>query len=533
MNTSRPPKPAAQSLIPPKVPPQSLQSMQNSGNVETPLEFADCVSKTNIAPMKHDLQPAPLLHPSQTQHLSLPAQPNTSSKIQQPTVTSSQNMPLQIQDIVCNTNPSYGACALSEFEADEVQPKDREPMYDCLDYPMPFDKLVEENAVDLPFQVDACESIYEGDSLFQDGRLNVYFMKHTDAVKVSFNSGVSNWLPLSSAYQCNVFTCKDINEQYAGKHFSSMESALKASTLPLVVYVTADCKKSLSIKAGELLIVKSIELSKKNTVKSLSCWSISTNEKKHLHGSCMAYFSINPEQTKVYIHDIIEHYKLPIYAIFYFHSSVKRVMVEERLVVKSAIATVAPQSSSDEILEIILMDMVAMTKKCEIPNSYYAELVKRSCSIYDKFTPASVDKVISDMAGSLNPFQTELFKHVLPGWRNGTKLYCPTHTLKASASANLVEPVPPPSPLPSISLTPVSTPGPAFVTSMNHEEDMSSTSGFYEELEQPFRGSSMVLEQSPYLLENRKILTAYNTEKVCYYYLYLPWYTTLGISWLI
>ena len=481
------------------------------------------IFRNDYMSMKHAYINAPIIKQSllEPPHLSSPAQPDTSSSthnVAQPTystVTSSQHTPLQIQDTVYN--PSYGALSTEIMQL--------ECMYDCLDYPLPFNKLVEENAVDLPLQVDICESIYGmvgGDSLFQNEKLDVYFMKHTEVVKIS-KSGVncSNWLPLSSAYQCNVFTCENGWQYAAKKKFSSMESLLKASTLPLVVYVTSD-KKSLSIQAGELLIIKSVELSKKNKVKSMNCWSISTHKKKHLDGSCVKYFSINPEQTKVYIHDVIEHYKLPMYAIFYFSpSSAERVTIEEKLVMKSAIARkVAASESSDEILEIMLMAELMMRKR-EVANKYHAELVKQSCSLYEKFNPALVNKVIPSICG-FDSFQTQLFRHVLANWSNSTELYYPKHAPpinSPAAAQDLIIPSPPP-------LPPSSRPTTLTAATDTCNNESVDYEGVYYAYDDTVNDPISIKETEPlpswressqryqYLHENHKILITYTTKQV-------------------
>ena len=516
-----PPKPqVAQLSIPPTVPPRdqpsSILSSSSPSSITTlssvdnsPVQRSE--SSGNIPSSQDSAEPDTCFSPqNETQSII-----DNSSHVQRKKGT------------LYNQNPSYGALP----ETDEIDQSE----YDCLDYPIPFNKLVEENAVDLPLQVDVKESIYGmmgGDSLFENEKLDVHFMKYTDVVKIS-KSGVSNWLPLSSAYQCNVFTCKD-GRFVAKKVCSDMENLLTTfgSMLPLVVYVTVGCKKSFtssSIQAGELLIVKSIERTKKNKVKSMNCWSISMHKKKRLDSSCMAHFSINPEQTKVYIHDVIEHYDLPIYAIFYFSpSSVERMIVEEKLVMKSAIAKMVALESSDEILEIMLMAEF-MTRKREVTNNYHAELLKKSRCLYEKFNPALVNKVIPTVCG-FDSFQTKLFRHVLANWNTSTKLYYPRHTPptlpkkridSSSAFCTCMIPSYPLPPLTSSQPPATTTPDTCDNEPADYEDVADNTkparvkeASYIEITGREPRESSRPIQRYRYLHENHETLTSYTTKQV-------------------
>ena len=537
-----PPKPQIthRSSMPPKVPPRP-SSKCNSTDMSSSIVKSYLV---NSIPVQQSVMSRNI--PSSQDS----AEPDTCSSPQnemQPVIdNSSQYATLHVQrkkGTVYNQNPSYGT-------HDEIDPGDRE--YASLDCLLPFNKLVEENAVDLPIQIDVKESIYGmmgGDSLFENEKLDVHFMKYTDVVKIS-KSGVSNWLPLSSAYQCNVFTCKD-GRFVAKKVCSDMENLLTTfgSMLPLVVYVTVGCKKSFtssSIQAGELLIIKSVERTKKNKVKSINCWSISMHKKKRLDSSCMAHFSINPEQTKVYIHDVIEHFELPIYAIFYFSpSSVERMIVEEKLVMKSAITQKVALESSDEILEIMLVAEF-MTSKCEVTNNYHAELLKRSRSLYEQFNPTLVNKVIPTVCG-FDSFQTKLFRHVLANWNGSTKLYYPRHTpptlpkrrINSSPAFLVLDLIPsplapPPRPCPTpisipksssdiiasdddddyedmttITITnPKNIPTPASVKETRHAESSNIETNYSRELPRP-------LQRNQHLHENHEALASYTTKQVC------------------
>lgn len=527
-----PPKPhaASRSSIPPKVPPRSssipLSTIKESKNASAPIQQPSNEPSNNTVP--------PLVQAQQVTGVS------SSLRQTQTSLVDNCSMPPPQQHTSLYTNPSYGV------NDDKVvqQPGDRE--YASLNYMQPFNKLLEENAIDLPLQVNICESIYGmmgGESLFEEEKLDVYFLKHTEVVKIkNSGAGTTNWLPLCSAYQCNVFTCKD-GRFVTKKEFPSMDSLLTTSILPLIVYVTVGCKKSLtcsSIQAGELLIIKSVEVTKKNKVKSMNCWSISTHEQKHLDGSCKAHFSTKTEQTKVYIHDVINHYKLPMYAIFYFSAcSVERMVIEERLVIKSAITKKVAVESS-EIFEIILMaDM--MTKKREVANNYYKELVKRSRSLYDKFNPTFVNKVISSVPVGYDSFQTKLFKHVLANWNKSTKLYCPTHSTPMppsipnrrvhSSPAINVEESPPLPPMRNMSNPTIHTETPdleyeemTFDVRVTTErtspkpppsgqpQDLQShqvtTSSTENEI------SQLLLERAQHLHENQKTLNTYNSKHV-------------------
>ena len=295
---------------------------------------------------------------------------------------------------------------------------EQEMIYEAIDYPMPFNKLVSDYAKNLPFQVDISESLYGvlgGGSIFHGEEICLHFLKETDALIAKCGYEMY-YVPVCSSYQCNIGLYKD--DPLALTDFSSMVKLLSSSALPKVVCIANGAEP---VKTGELLLVKELNhLRKKDKVDSITCWSITEQKKKCLNKSCTASFNVAPEATKVYLRDIIDHCQLPMTVQLYTTgTSTTMLTINERLFVKSVIAS--KQKKPDELFEIVAsIDMMA--KKLEISASDTKELQKHTTRVYEAFHPSQITTVISSAKASCTRARAKLCTSVLDDWKNYIKL---------------------------------------------------------------------------------------------------------------
>ena len=310
------------------------------------------------------------------------------------------------------------------------QVRARRHAYEALYLPTQFCKLIEENASDLPFQVELCESFHEDNSsLIKGDKLKVYFIKQTEGVLAETSAEKSVFVPLFSAQQCSVITHKP-EDTFTKRDYAGLVTFLKSSEIAPVVYMYNEtleesCESGMLDAVGEVLVVRNVNYKKGGkSVSSINCWSVTGNQMISLDFSCKAYFSISPEHTKVHLSDIINHYQFPFRAVFYTNTDVPlEVIITEQSMINSVIVK---NATTDEMLEMFL-SVSRFSLKLESDVALQEELKKEVNQIVKQFHPSNVSSVITGLGEKyVSTYQRQfMLTNILDDWRKSCFLQVP------------------------------------------------------------------------------------------------------------
>ena len=151
-------------------------------------------------------------------------------------------------------------------------------------------------------------------SISEDEYFNVHFIKKTKVVLAWDSCFGSYNIPLNSSAQFGfLFMLEEDNVSKAlkGYIFPTVGDILSAQSLPPIVKAQANSSgksPEQSVKAGDLLLVQG---NKGLLRKTLKCLDIKTGLHKSLHSSCKGDFTTNPNETLLFLPEIIEHFPLP------------------------------------------------------------------------------------------------------------------------------------------------------------------------------------------------------------------------------
>ena len=158
----------------------------------------------------------------------------------------------------------------------------------------------------LPTTIETVDGFYGFGAQFTistGDQLLVHFAKNTKVVTLRDRLGMEYNVPLSSAMKFGL-----VREPIEVPEVFETASDIPAQTrhLPPVICAQQSVPrrgKYDGVEEGEILITRL----KPSSRSGLTCYSLTTNREKTLHGDCKGHFTTAPEKTSMYLLDILGH----------------------------------------------------------------------------------------------------------------------------------------------------------------------------------------------------------------------------------
>ena len=260
-----------------------------------------------------------------------------------------------------------------------------------------YDEIHQKEDIDISAAELPVQAVVDGSADFLTVKngdiINFHFMKDTKVIKAVSEGGASCFIPLSSAYQCNIL--------------SSDHEA------PFVMYAK---RKGESITKDEQLLVKEVHY-KNSKIEFVDGWSI--KEQKMKYRVKMAHLHKSSNKTKVFLQDVADHFQYPQLVKMHFKDKTEDFKLFQPLTMRSVIATAY---SPYDLIEILL-PMRMKIREVESSLSGKESLCRLTNLLYHSFDPSLVKTVVGLLEDD-HPCQTELFANVI-GWSGSGCVHAP------------------------------------------------------------------------------------------------------------
>ena len=266
----------------------------------------------------------------------------------------------------------------------------------------------------LPTRVAFCESLYgvcESFSFYNNELFDIHFMKESVVANVVTTHGTTVKIPLHPNFQF-MLDCSAISLFYDDKDYS-ISQIMKLSRLPKVVVVKKGCKqskKSTGFTEGEVLILGNHKKSK-----SIECISVLSKTKKTIgKSSSLLLTTANTSQIRFSFVDLI-YFDCPLQVKIispvriqqrFAHESTITSLIKEKSLIAS-FSDIENKPRTNINLYEIFVDVPIDFQLAKYTDQMKEELVKKSTTIYETFTQASICKVILN---TKNKLQREVYE---------------------------------------------------------------------------------------------------------------------------
>ena len=305
---------------------------------------------------------------------------------------------------------------------------------------MSLKDLTDEYGNQFPLRFRVSESLYgicEDGSLMEGQLLNVMFEKRTKVVKIQANTGAKYSVPINTSLQFGILynPYNKLESAKKGYIFSKVSDLIAASSLPRAVTVTKPFQYKSSNSTWEIMEGQILILHGTTEDSKLKCSPLKMQVTLLLDESIEGCFSTSSRFLKLYMHDVIEHFKLPVCVTLEnsnvqkihlpLHATVDTYTIVEQDVERSVV--VNSKFGKDYELIEILLNVPIEAQLVKASDHQLHVLRQETEHIFKTFHPSKLSKVIVDTNSSTNYIQTMLFK-VVPNddsWMNGVELFPP------------------------------------------------------------------------------------------------------------
>eukprot|EP00731_Ephydatia_muelleri_P004462 Em0002g638a len=189
--------------------------------------------------------------------------------------------------------------------------------YHILPDELTLKKLVEKHQDLFPIRVHVCKGFYgptERSSVSEGDIYNIHCVKKAKVVIVRDCSKVDYKIALNSSVEFGVLHNPEGNVQIAldGYKYPKVSDILATSPLPKAVRATVEFKGTAvdnTVEKNEIFIIKEIKL--KGNCRCLVVYSVTKSMLKYLFESCEAHFSTKPNDVRLFLPEILEHFPQP------------------------------------------------------------------------------------------------------------------------------------------------------------------------------------------------------------------------------
>ena len=247
-------------------------------------------------------------------------------------------------------------------------------------------------------------------------------------------------------------------------HFKSVADIVQLKVLPKAIRATRAHRGSdpeHSVEQNDLLIVQEVKQKRGLRItRSLKCIHAATGAKRSLHEDCAGYFSVNPEDTQLYLPEITEHLSLPQVAIIFLKTDAKvdlpsylissEIKILETTVEKSLVATsiLEEQKRADNIghqyenygslplvdIPVSLDIELAIVRLAEVDTD---QLYSNTRQLYEKFDPGKISYLNLKSSVTADA-QSAIFSTIRPDQNQlGIELLRPTNVFKSSPTLSI------------------------------------------------------------------------------------------------
>ena len=335
---------------------------------------------------------------------------------------------------------------------------------------MTLTEFIDRHKKSLPVQVMVTKGYYgacERTSISEGDTFSIHFFKQTKVVHIQDSNGYQYVVPLNSALQFGIVykLPKDFKvASNATYHFKSVAEIIQLKVLPKALRATKSYRGSApenSVEENDLLIVQEVKQKRGiRTAKYLKCIHVATGSKRSLPEDCTGYFSVRPEDTQLYLPEIIEHLTLPQIVIIYLRPDTKadipsylissEVKILETAVEKSLVATSILEEqkrleqmsqhyencSSLPLVDIpVSLDIeLAIIRLAEVETD---QLYSNTRHLFEKFDPGKVSYL--NLKSSVTADAQSAFFSAIRQDQNhlGIELLPPTNVFKSSPTPSL------------------------------------------------------------------------------------------------
>ena len=372
------------------------------------------------------------------------AAPSQGSRLNGSTPIHSNSDPNANPSMQCGStvNPTYnrqGSMTKSRPSSSDSMSNYRTDGYVKSSSEMPLRIFAEKHRSDLPVQVVVTKGFYGADernSISEGDMFNIHFFKQTKVVKVQDSNKYVYTVPLNSALEFGVVYhlppgFKQVDSKY---HFKTVSQILQLKVLPKVVRATQSYRGSgpdSSVEQHDLLLLKEVKQKRGlRTTKVLKCVHAATGIKKTLTDDCAGYFSVRPQDTRLFLPEIVEHIELPQTVILYYGNgprvdlpphlvatevNVIRMEIEESIVATTILEEeerhMLPQYENTPSLPLVDIpeDLDIEVAIIKLADQETDQLYTETRHLFEKFNPGQVSYLNSSVTAST---QSTLFRTI-------------------------------------------------------------------------------------------------------------------------
>ena len=335
---------------------------------------------------------------------------------------------------------------------------------------MTLTRFIEKHKKSLPVQVMVTKGYYgacERTSISEGDTFSIHFFKQTKVVTIQDSNGYQYTVPLNSALQFGLVYQfpKEIKSPADAKyHFKNVADIVQLKVLPKAIRATRAFRGSdleHSVEENDLLIVQEVKQKRGLRItRSLKCIHAATGAKRSLHEDCAGYFSVNPEDTQLYLPEITEHLTLPQVAIIFLKTDAKvdlpsylissEIKILETTVEKSLVATsiLEDQKRADQgghqyenygslpLVDIpVSLDIeLAIVRLADVETD---QLYSNTRQLYEKFDPGKISYLNLKSSVTADA-QSAIFSTIRPDQNQlGIELLRPANVFKLSPTLSI------------------------------------------------------------------------------------------------